>query len=76
MEPVFFSTFVAITIGLVEAIKRTAPSLEKFAPIYALVFGVLLSFSQGWTVESGLTGLVVGLSASGLYSGTKNLIKK
>lgn len=66
---------VPVVIGLVEAIKRTGvPS--NWSPLVALVFGVIGAFvfpaaTLGLTMLSGVT---IGLMASGLYSGGKALV--
>ncbi len=53
----------------------------KLAPVVAVIGGILLSAAYtyyGETLAYGaiVTGLVVGLSAVGLYSGSKNTVEK
>jgi hypothetical protein len=78
MEMIFnFSVAVAVIIGLVEVVKRIGlPS--KFAPLVSVILGVGFSFIfPGETI--GLTilfGVVTGLTACGLYSGTKATIQE
>jgi len=69
-----FAVFVGITMGLVQVVKRFAPSLERFYPTFALVFGIALNMSQGLTVENGIIGIVIGLSAVGLFSGGRKTL--
>lgn len=69
-----FALFVALTVGITEVIKRISPLAGKFIPLIALFIGVLLSFSGGITVLNLLQGLVIGLTASGIWSGTKHLL--
>lgn len=66
---------VAVTVGLVEVIKRTNIVADRFIPLVSIVVGIALAFvypgiSIAVTV---LSGIVIGLSASGLYSGTKTV---
>lgn len=64
----------AIAIGLTEAIKRMGIP-GQFLPIVALAIGV--GFNLGFrfigadTAELVIGGIVAGLTASGLWSGTK-----
>lgn len=67
---------IPVVAGLVEVAKRLGiPS--RFAPIASLVFGFIFSalmlaeFSTVWA----LTGIITGLSASGLYSGAKAIAR-
>ena len=76
MDIVFTITIavlVALTIG-VTAFAKQLGMPTKFAPLVAVVFAILATlglsmFEASTTVI--LTGLMVGLSACGLYSGTK-----
>lgn len=67
----FTLALIPVVTGLVEVVKGAGlPS--RFAALAAIVLGIGLSF----LVADGLPaiiigGIVVGLSASGLYSGTK-----
>lgn len=77
MEVIFnFAVAVGVIVGLVEVAKRIGlPS--KFAPLISVVIGVGFSFIfPGETI--GLTilfGVITGLTACGLYSGTKATIQ-
>jgi hypothetical protein len=65
-----------ITI-LVDVIKKAGlPS--NFAPLVSLVLGVVFGFifdSSGDIKSAIVTGLIMGMSASGLYSGGKEASK-
>lgn len=72
-----FSLLLAVTIGLVEVVKRLGLN-AKFAPVIAILVGLALSivvyFLQGTQLLSAiLTGLVVGLSSVGLFSSVKSV---
>lgn len=66
---------VLVIIGVTEAIKRAGMS-SRWAPIVALLIGVGFSFLI-WGVSGGsvISGIVAGLTACGLYGGTKKTIK-
>jgi hypothetical protein len=73
-----YGVLVAVVIGLVEAAKRIGVP-EKFAPLVSLILGLGLSF-LGFVANPDLAstiigGIIIGLSAVGLYSGTKNVIE-
>jgi len=67
---------VAVVMAFAEALKRMGfPS--KFIPAVNIIAGILASFvwdRSDW-VTAVFTGVVVGLTASGAYSGTKNIIQ-
>lgn len=63
---------VPIIVGLVALAKLYISS--RFAPLIALALGIIGAFLINGTSGVGVTvisGIVIGLSASGLYSGTK-----
>lgn len=65
----------AVVVGVVEIAKRTGLP-DRFAPLASLVIGVglaLLYLGPDWQTAL-LTGLALGLMASGLYSGTKAVL--
>ena len=56
-------------IAAVEAIKYTKYVPERLIPIVAITLGVAIGFATSdW-----MTGLVMGLAASGAYSGVKKV---
>jgi hypothetical protein len=71
---------VIIIIGLIEVLKRVAGLNEKFAPVIAIILGLAASFGLSYygetkVFEAIILGLAVGLSAVGLFSGTKNTVE-
>lgn len=68
------TVFVPIIIAAV-TIFKTYVTNTKYAPIAAVVFGAILGyFFAGFTVPLNLLlGVIAGLTASGLYSGTKKI---
>lgn len=65
-----------VVIGLVEVVKRWA-DYSKVAPVLSIAFGVGLY----WLVlpnvavsEFIIGGIIIGLTASGIYSGGKTLL--
>ncbi len=67
-----------LVVGLVEAIKRSFGLAERWAPILSITFGVGLKLviDPGKLVEGVIVGIMIGLSASGLYSGSKATFAK
>lgn len=66
-----------VIIGLVELLKKLGLP-EKFSALASLILGVACGFiyvAPGDPAQAVLTGVVLGLSACGLYSGTKNTIE-
>lgn len=69
---------IAVIIGLVEAAKWSGLP-KRFAPGLSLVLGVvggIVYIFPGDVAMGVLIGLVMGLSASGMYSGTKATLEK
>lgn len=69
---------IAIIIGLVELLKRLSFP-HKLLPVASLLFGVVggVVYLHPTDIKAGvLMGIVMGLSASGLYSGGKTMIEK
>ena len=76
-ELLSFGTLTALTIGLTEVIKRGGMP-DKFIPLTAVVVGIILvalGDITALTTLSVISGVAVGLSAIGLFSGVKNTIK-
>lgn len=68
--------YVPIILGVTEVFKMAGID-AKYAPVIAVALGVVIAYFTGGREWSGaLTGIVWGLSASGLYSGTKSVIGK
>jgi len=65
----------AVLVGLVEAIKRTGWVSSRYSALVSILLGVIVfGFNGGFNVEPILNGVIAGLTASGLYSGTKATI--
>lgn len=76
METIAGISIVAVIIGLVQ-VAKTLGLPTQFAPLASLFFGVGLAFlGSGISVTALMVGLVLGLTASGLWSGTKTLLDK
>jgi hypothetical protein len=69
---------IPVVLGLVSVAKISGLP-ERWAALGSVVLGLivaaLLGFSGGWK-EIVLAGIVLGLSASGLYSGAKATFSK
>ena len=77
MEELSVAVAVPIVIGLTEVIKKTINIPDRFNPIIALFLGIMSGFAIyrydiGFAV---FNGVIIGLSASGLYRGTEVVIK-
>jgi len=67
---------IAIIIGLVEVFKKVGLN-KKFAPILSVILGLVTSFLVIYFADTPVLnaiigGIIIGLSATGLYSGVKN----
>jgi hypothetical protein len=64
-------------VGLVQVVKDLGvPS--NFAPLCAVIFGILAGFAQFFAgqlpwIPAAVTGVALGLSAVGLYSGARTV---
>lgn len=74
------ASLVGLIIGLVEVLKKLGVP-QNLLPVADLIFGILFgivvygySFGFG-TIKGILVGLAFGLSACGLFSGIKNVLK-
>lgn len=66
------SIVIAVIVGVVEVIKQAFNLPTRLAPLVSLVLGVIaFGFLDSFTAQTIFTGLIAGLSASGLYSGVK-----
>jgi len=73
-----FGVISLIVIGLVQVVKVTGLP-KKLLPLSSIVFGVILAFVWGFGAIPYsilvIQGLIAGLTASGLWSGTKTVVK-
>lgn len=79
MQMVGGASAIAVVLGLVEVAKRLGLR-EKYCPLLSLFFGLLISlgyyfYNQNTWYEAVIIGLIVGLSAVGLYSGAKETVQ-
>ena len=66
----------ALCVGYI--VKNIIPSekINNFIPLIAAVVGVVVvGFSQGWTVDGVVVGMVSGLASTGLYEAFAQIIK-
>lgn len=71
------AVFIAVVVGLSQITKNVGLA-SKYVPLLNLAFGVILgvSFLSGDIKANVLQGLIIGLSASGLYDQSKLLTKE
>jgi hypothetical protein len=75
------ATLIAIVIGLTEVIKKASGLSSRYIPLTSLVVSLVLvfifnNFNQHADISAVIfTGIVAGLTASGLYGGVKKTIK-
>lgn len=87
LNPALIS-LVSLTMGVTQVYKSLIPkvayekfffiALSKATPLVALITGVSLSFlyDGGFNYAALESGLVVGLTAAGVYSGGKTILNK
>lgn len=69
---------IPLLIGILEVFKKIGLN-ERYIPIASLILGIGLGialFSEGDFLAGIIQGIFIGLSAVGLYSGTKNTVQK
>lgn len=79
-EVIVGGSALLLILALVELFKSAFGLNTKLAPVVAVVLGLIFSVAYSYygdTVlyEAIVMGIIVGLSAVGLYSGTKNTIE-
>lgn len=77
MIEINYILLAGLTVGLVEAVKQLGLP-TKFAPLVAIGIGIGLSFLGFSSLPFNqliLFGIYLGLTAVGLYSGTKNTVE-
>ncbi len=77
MFEIYDVAIIPLILGVVELFKKGGLS-AKYSPFVAVVFGLAfgLVYLDVSVKEGALVGLMLGLSASGLYSGAKNITRK
>ena len=71
------AVIIAIITGLIEVFKKLGLN-TKFAPVISVILGLFFTFYvANYTINADIVinGLIIGLSACGLYSGAKTLIR-
>lgn len=69
---------IAVIIGLVELVKRLEWLPVKYLPLLSLVLGVIAGviYLEGTLKTKIILGIVMGLSAAGLFDQSKIITKK
>lgn len=78
MFEIYDVALIPLIIGLVQILK-TLGLKKKYLPLAALIFGLGggIFYIYPDDIKGGvIAGLMLGLSASGLYSGTKSALEK
>ena len=71
IDPAQLALLVGLTVGLVEVAKRVGLPAQ-YAPVVSIACGLgLAALVLPLGSALALSGIVVGLTASGLYSGTR-----
>ena len=74
---VYGIAIIPVVMGLIELLKR-AGLPKRLSPLTSVIIGILVGFyylAPGDPPKAILFGLVVGLSAVGMYSGAKNTMQ-
>lgn len=69
---------IALVTGIVQVIKMALPLPKRIVPALSLVIGIVYGIIFRGNIDlinSIYLGIIIGLSASGLYSGGKTSIK-
>lgn len=65
---------VPVILGVVQVVKNVGMS-SKYAPLVAIALGIVISgYLNVFDATNIIQGIILGLSASGLWSGAKTLI--
>jgi hypothetical protein len=65
-----------VTVAVTQLVKKATPLRTKYAPVVSVVTGILLALFFIGEVSFPirvLMGVIVGLTASGIYSGVKSV---
>ena len=75
METGQFAILVPVIVGLVQVVRKTGLK-TRYLPLSAVLLGIVsISAIYGVSGLNAFSGIVVGLSAAGLYSGVKTTVK-
>lgn len=78
MFEIYDVALIPLIVGLVQVLKTMGLS-RKFLPLAAIIFGIGggIFYVYPDDIKGGIiVGIMLGLSSSGLYSGTKNTFEK
>ncbi|AEH46803.1 hypothetical protein [Parageobacillus thermoglucosidasius] len=77
MFEIYDVAIIPLILGIVELFKKGGLP-ARYSPFVSVIFGLLFGiFYVADTMKEGIVvGLMLGLAASGLYSGTKNMVEK
>ncbi len=76
MTEAIIASAVALTVGVVWAIRQTGVLPDRFVPIGSLLAGGAWAYLFGSTgADIATDGVMIGLMASGAWSGGKTLIQ-
>lgn len=78
MFEIYDIVIIPFILGIVELFKKAGVS-KRFLPFIALIAGIAIGVVYVADIDwkqGVLIGAMLGLSASGLYSGTKNTMEK
>ncbi|WP_062105486.1 hypothetical protein [Bacillus niameyensis] len=78
MFEIYDMAVIPLILALVELFKRAGVA-NRYLPFIAVGLGMIIGvvYITNFEIRQGiLVGTILGLSASGLYSGTKNTIEK
>jgi len=76
MFEIYDVAIIPLILAIVELFKRVGLP-EKFSPFVAVIFGIAIGvlYLDACLKQCIIVGLMMGLSATGLYSGTKNVVQ-
>lgn len=69
---------IAVIVGLIELVKKLEAVPVKYMPLFSLLFGIIAGvlYIEGSFKEQLMYGIMIGLSASGLFDQSKIITKK
>ena len=75
MTETVIATAVALTVGIVHVVKQTRYVHDRIVPVLPIVAGLVWAYflgAQGFDIAT--YGVMIGLMASGAWSGSKRLV--
>jgi len=75
MEPAIVGGLVALIVAICQFLKVNFLASARYVPLIAIGLGIVLAFLvSGIAWVEIATGVVLGLSASGIFSATKSVV--